>query len=208
MGGAAFSWRVRLFVARLHWICLCTLLMGFALPGRAATLGDVTGDGRATVADVVLILKFIVRVEVPTAEQFAAADVSPHPGLGGAPVGDRRLELLDAIRVLRYTTGLINPADFGTGDRYIVLTPSRAVAAPLDRVAFSAVPINLDGPIVWTLTGDETRIGEISTDGVYFAPRLITSADLSVVVHARVGDTEATAMIVVTDTGAPPPPPI
>ena len=72
--------------------------MGFALPGRAATLGDVTGDGRATVADVVLILKFIVRVEVPTVEQFAAADVSPRPGLGGAPVGDRRLDVPETAR--------------------------------------------------------------------------------------------------------------
>lgn len=69
-------------------------------------LGDVNGDGRITLADVLLALRAAVGLVVLTPEQTVAADVAPVPGAQGQVVGDGKVDLLDAVRLLRFLAGI------------------------------------------------------------------------------------------------------
>lgn len=70
--------------------------------------GDVNGDGAVTVADVVMVLRFVVGQAVPTPQQFVAADVAPAPSTPGGKVGDGKITVADALRILRHAIGLDN----------------------------------------------------------------------------------------------------
>jgi hypothetical protein len=174
---------------------------------NAATLGDVTGDGRVAVSDAVRLLRFATRLELPTTEQRILGDVIPRSGTNGRPVGDQNLDIRDAIQLLRYSVGLLTGDEFGASEQFIALTPRLATVGPSDQMQFTAVPVNFEGTIAWSLEGDGSPLGDISTDGLYIAPgRLI--GDLSLTVIARSGSREARASLFVTDAPPPPPPPI
>jgi hypothetical protein len=69
-------------------------------------LGDLDGDLRITLSDVLLALRIAVGKVTPTPAQLQSGDVSPVPGQGGRAFGDGRITLPDAKRILRFLTGL------------------------------------------------------------------------------------------------------
>jgi hypothetical protein len=186
---------------------LLLALLGFAGRPQAALLGDVTGDNQVNVSDAVRLLRYIVQEELPTETQMILGDVFPRPGTGDRRVGDRRINVQDVIQLLRFTVGIISRADFGAEDSYLVLSPVHAIAGPLDQIQFTAVPVNLAGRVIWSISDEGDRLGELSTDGIYIAPGQIRQ-DATVVILARVGTMEASATVDLTEGGPPPPPPV
>lgn len=73
--------------------------------------GDVDGDGRFTLRDVVLNLRFALGVQQPTQEQIAAGDVSPWVGWG-QPLGDGKIKLDDVQRMLAFLVGKLSSDEF------------------------------------------------------------------------------------------------
>lgn len=67
------------------------------LPGNPI-LGDINGDGEIDSKDAILILRFSVNLQTPTAQQKTAADVSR----------DGMIDSKDAILILRRAVGLIS----------------------------------------------------------------------------------------------------
>jgi hypothetical protein len=63
--------------------------------------GDLNGDKLLNVLDGVLALRMTANLVKPTDAQLAAGDVAPKPGSGGKPFGDGRINVLDAVRILR-----------------------------------------------------------------------------------------------------------
>lgn len=66
-------------------------------------LGDVNFDGVIKAADARLALRIAAGLDVPTAEEFAAADV----------ITDGKVKAGDARLILRVAAGLDSEADFG-----------------------------------------------------------------------------------------------
>ncbi|HEY3282606.1 MAG TPA: dockerin type I repeat-containing protein [Armatimonadota bacterium] len=90
--------------ALLLW-CLPLLLL--ASPLRAATLrGDLNGDGKVSIVDVVRCLELVAGTVPLTPELTSAADVAPPPS------GDGQVGVADLVRLLRYVAGLVSDADF------------------------------------------------------------------------------------------------
>ena len=69
--------------------------------------GDLNGDGKVSLADVSLALRFAVGDVTPTAAQLKTADVFPNPGTGGGPIGDGKIALADVLLLLRIAVGLV-----------------------------------------------------------------------------------------------------
>lgn len=75
-------------------------LYAFAGPGTSFLYGDVNQNGRVEVADVILVLGFVIGLREPTDLQKKAADVYPKNPETGA-VGDGRITIIDALKILR-----------------------------------------------------------------------------------------------------------
>lgn len=71
----------------------------------ASGKGDVDGDGRISVADVLIVLRSVVNSQELTPAQKARADVWPLDAAGN-PVGDGTITINDAITLLRRAVGL------------------------------------------------------------------------------------------------------
>lgn len=66
--------------------------------------GDLTGDGSVTMADALLAIRIVTGGSVPTAEQLAHGDIGPL--LAGRPNPNGKIELVDALLILRRAVGL------------------------------------------------------------------------------------------------------
>ncbi len=85
------------------------LLLLSSLPLQTASprlLGDLDGDLRITLSDVLLALRIAVGKVTPTPAQLQSGDVSPVPGQGGRAFGDGRITLQDVGQIIRFLTGL------------------------------------------------------------------------------------------------------
>lgn len=71
----------------------------------AVVPGDVNGDGKVGIADVVLLLQGVVGLTTLTPDQQKAGDLAP-AGTGGAPSGDGKISIADVVRLLRFVVGL------------------------------------------------------------------------------------------------------
>ncbi|MGQ9699003.1 MAG: S8 family serine peptidase, partial [Armatimonadota bacterium] len=69
-------------------------------------MGDVTGDGKVTVADAVALLRHVVGAAPLADSALAVADVAPKPGTGGRAYGDGQVGIPDVLRVLRRAVGI------------------------------------------------------------------------------------------------------
>jgi len=103
-------------------LAVAALTLSLAPVSSAAPLkGDVNGNGAVDLGDVILVLRMSVGTLAPTADQKTAADVAPAVGWG-QPVGDKRVTVADAVRILRSIVGLVAVQDLDvvpTGARYI-----------------------------------------------------------------------------------------
>jgi hypothetical protein len=113
---------------------VATAVMVLACQTRssAAQLGDVNGDGRVNLADAVLAARLAVGAAELSPERLKAADVSPCPGKG-APIGDGKITIADATRLLRYVMGLIPDIEFEP-------EPSMKAVLKIDQEALKATP--------------------------------------------------------------------
>lgn len=68
--------------------------------------GDIDGDGLVTVTDVVRALRLVLSSQAVSETVLQAADVAPSPGVFGRAIGDGRVGIDDAIRILRRVAGL------------------------------------------------------------------------------------------------------
>jgi hypothetical protein len=75
-------------------------------PVPAPLPGDVDGDGRLGLGDVLLALRYVAGLAALTPAGLRAGDVVPSPGVGGRAYGDGRLGMDDAITILREVAGL------------------------------------------------------------------------------------------------------
>lgn len=91
---------------------IVVVFLGFLLvtrePVHPLIPGDVNGDGKVDLRDVVLALRGAVGVTTLTPDQVQAADVAPFPGTEGRTIGDGKVSLEDVIRLLRFTVGLLH----------------------------------------------------------------------------------------------------
>ena len=66
-------------------------------PVEPEIIGDVNGDGEATIADALLALRYVMELEELTEEQLAQADVD----------GDGEVTMIDCLLIQRYAMGVI-----------------------------------------------------------------------------------------------------
>jgi hypothetical protein len=85
--------------------------------------GDVNGDGRVDLGDVILTLRIAAGLTTANQEQLDAADVSPYPGVGRI-VGDGLVQVSDAVRLLRFVVGLL-PLGEITGEALVYVGSER-----------------------------------------------------------------------------------
>lgn len=83
----------------------------------AGLYGDVTGDGKLTVSDVLSALQMAVGLVKADAGQTLRADVAPRGGTGTRPVGDGAVTIADVVEILRMVLGLSASAG-GTLDAF------------------------------------------------------------------------------------------
>jgi hypothetical protein len=69
----------------------------FVTEPEAELIGDVNGDGEATIADALLALRYVMELEELTEEQLAQADVD----------GDGEVTMIDCLLIQRYAMGVI-----------------------------------------------------------------------------------------------------
>jgi hypothetical protein len=190
-------------------VFLIALVVGLTLPfqAHAAILGDVNKDGSVSVADAVKLLREIVGAENVTDVDTAIGNVyPPHQGLYGASPGQQPLNIQDVIYLLKYTAGLVSPAELGINDQFVQVVPSDLVLFPLDQVQLTAVPFNVEGPVQWSLTSQAPNPGYLTADGIYYAPDQASNSFI-VLIHARVGNVEGITTYEVDPSIPPPPPP-
>jgi len=109
----------------LLFVLLFLLLSSSA--ALAAMMGDVNGDGRINVADVVLVQKHILTQNLTTAQQ-AVADVN----------GDGVINVRDATLIMQYSLGLIS--EFPAGPSTPGVKSVRAIASHTIAVEFFDTP--------------------------------------------------------------------
>ena len=68
--------------------------------------GDLDGDGRISISDVIIALRIAIGIRQATPDEISAADVAPKPGIGGRTYGDGSVNVGDVIRILRRAVGL------------------------------------------------------------------------------------------------------
>jgi len=85
------------------------LLLGILTGARAATPGDLNGDGTLTVADVTFALQVATGLQEATPDRLAVADVTPNPGMDGRAIGDGKINVADVILLLQVVVGLQPP---------------------------------------------------------------------------------------------------
>lgn len=66
--------------------------------------GTLNGDGKATVKDAMQAIKLVVNQKAPTAQELSHYDIGPL--LGGKPNPNGKIEIVDAILILRKALGL------------------------------------------------------------------------------------------------------
>jgi fibronectin type 3 domain-containing protein len=76
-----------------------------AVPSASLAKGDVDGDGRTSLIDVLSVLRAVVNSAPLSAEQKPIADVWPLDG-SGRPLGDGTITLNDALAILRKVAGV------------------------------------------------------------------------------------------------------
>ncbi len=172
-------------------------------PARAATLGDVNGDGVVTVADAVRLLKGITGTAPFSRYEKVVGNVYPPRTLFKQDdSGDQPINVLDVIFLLRYTAQLVSRTEFGAADQFIAVDPLYAPVGSRDQIQFLAVPFNIEGSVTWSLTSSISDPGTIQMDGTYTAPRVVDGA-YAATVKAKVGNITGTGYVY----AAPPPPP-
>jgi hypothetical protein len=188
---------------------VCAALILCAGRSSAAVLGDVTGDGRADVSDAVRMLRIAIGLELPTDRIMILGDVYPHPGVNGAHSGDQKINVQDVTFLLRRIAGLISDSDFGVTETYVAIKPLYTILPPGAQVRFTALPINMNTPITWTLLGDASTAGVMGTldqTGLYTAPSSVNGV-ISITVQASSNGQVASAEVDIVNSGPPPPPP-
>lgn len=80
--------------------CLTITAPLYALPN-----GDVDGDGRTDLRDVILALQIAVEKRVPKPEEIQRGDVAPL--VNGQPSPDGMIDIRDAVIILRRVLGLV-----------------------------------------------------------------------------------------------------
>lgn len=96
---------VTLTLVTLSWFYGVSPLFSAPLPG------DVDGDGKRSLSDVVLTLRIAIGLQPATPEQVALADVAPRPGVEGRLYGDGKVTVADAIRLLQFVVGWLSEQD-------------------------------------------------------------------------------------------------
>jgi hypothetical protein len=107
------------------WVLVAMVLLLLPVPyAQASPLkGDVNGDGRVDLGDVILTLRIAAGLTTANQEQLDAADVSPYPGVGRI-VGDGLVQVSDAVRLLRFVVGLL-PLGEITGEALVYVGSER-----------------------------------------------------------------------------------
>ncbi|MBW3625739.1 MAG: hypothetical protein KY468_20280 [Armatimonadetes bacterium] len=119
-------------------------------------IGDLTRDGKISVADAVRALRISVSLDASTEEDRYRGDVSPTPGVGpraGKPLGDGRVDVGDALTLLRRAAGFpggpwadpANPVSFARIHKEI-LRPGCATSSCHNANARRA-GLNLEDPL-------------------------------------------------------------
>jgi hypothetical protein len=68
--------------------------------------GDLTNDGKADVADALIALKIAVALIPSTAAAITHGDVAPLDALTRGPKGDGKIDIVDALAILRHVVNL------------------------------------------------------------------------------------------------------
>ncbi|HEY3281593.1 MAG TPA: hypothetical protein VGN26_04915 [Armatimonadota bacterium] len=192
----------------LRVLLLLSLFLGcFAvLPARAAValpdlMGDVDGDGRIGIKDVISVLKIAAGLTVPNERESFLGDVAPRPGVGGLPAGDGVVNIRDVIAILKVVAGLTDPASLGNDEVMARLSPASVFLAPGGQTAFTVMAVGpISAPPVWSVAG--TDAGQIDQNGIYTAPAHNALATVKVEVGGLI--LESTVFV---DDSTPPPPP-
>jgi sugar lactone lactonase YvrE len=103
------------------------LLLGllFGMMGRAESApGDLNRDRQVNIQDVVGALHLALGLRTPTAADLREGDVYPVVGLEGRRMGDGRLTVEDAVRILRHVSGAITLRDLQGEARVMTLSGS------------------------------------------------------------------------------------
>ena len=74
--------------------------------------GDLNNDGRVTLADALLTIRGVLDPSQLTDAQRFAADLLPHQGANGHTVGDGKVDIGDAVWILRRAIGLVPDAQW------------------------------------------------------------------------------------------------
>lgn len=168
----------------------------------ASLLGDLDGDQRISVRDVLSALQISAGVRQPTPREQFLGDVHPRPG-STRPVGDDRVTILDVVAILKVVAQLAPPDSLGNDQVQARLLPQTAFLQPGEQIRFDLL---LVGPVtaapVWSVPSGPVG-GVVDQEGVYTAPPISTLSS----VRVNVGPLELEALVVVDDTVAPPPPP-
>ena len=80
--------------------------VGYSAGVTVLKRGDLNGDGAISPADVSAAIAIALGLRPPLPRELFAGDVAPVPGYGGAPFGDGRVTVGDALRILKKAAGL------------------------------------------------------------------------------------------------------
>jgi hypothetical protein len=69
-------------------------------------IGNITGSGEASISDALKALQCTVGLYTPTAQELARGDVAPL--VNGKPVPDGKVDIGDAVVILKRVVSLVN----------------------------------------------------------------------------------------------------
>lgn len=107
------------FTSRTFFIVVAAAaLMGVGNISQSAVVlrGDADLNGTVSIGDATRVLRYAVKITIPTPDQLLASDVSPVPGKNGRTIGDGEVKVDDAIRILRRLVNLVSAAEFYAGE--------------------------------------------------------------------------------------------